>query len=123
MFCSALATKVALGAAVACGGFSGAHAADFHKVEVKAPVVQNCHTDWNKDWHKVEVKAPVKVVKRVVIVKSQNDCQRIALSHCAGTVKKVEKFGHIYNFTIFGADHHEHVYQVNEQTGSCGCVR
>jgi uncharacterized membrane protein len=112
MFCSALATKVALGAAVACGGFSGAHAADFHKVEVKAPVVQDFHKDWNKV-----------VVKRVAIVKSQNDCQRIALSHCAGTVKKVEKFGHIYNFTIFGADHHEHVYQVNEQTGSCGCVR
>ena len=117
MFCSTLAAKAVLGTVVACSGFSGAaaHATDCHKAEVKAPVVQ--------DWHKVEVKAPVKVVKKVVIVKSQDDCKKIALSHCKGTVKKVEKVGHIYNFTIFGADHQEHVYQVNEQTGSCGCVR
>ena len=69
----------------------------------------------------IVAKAPVKTVqvKKLVIVKTQDDCQKIALSHCKGTVKKVEKVGHIYTFTILGADHHEHVYQVNEQTGIC----
>ena len=56
-----------------------------------------------------------------VIVKSQKEVVQIALKHCAGTVKKVEKVGHIYTITILGADHHDHVYQVNEQTGACGC--
>ena len=56
MFCSTLAAKAVLGTAVACSGLTGAaHATDWHKVEVKAPVVQ----DFHKDWNKVVVKAPV----------------------------------------------------------------
>ena len=106
MITTSLVTKAVLGTAVACSGLTGAAQA---KDVVKTTTV------------KVEAKAPVKTVqvKKLVIVKSQDDCKKIALKHCAGTIKKVEKSGHIYIITILGTDHHEHVYQVNEQTGNC----
>ena len=134
MIGTSLLAKAALGTVVACSGLTGAaaaHTTDFNKttsvrVEAPAPVKTVQVQDWHKapaktiqeqDWHKASVKTVQ--VKQLVIVKSQDDCKKIALSHCAGTVKKVEKDGHNYNFTILGADHHEHVYQVNAQTGAC----
>ena len=115
-----LLAKATLGVAVACSGLTGAaHTTDLHKftpvkVEAKAPIEHHeqwkDHDQFRVDQHKYF---------------NQDEVKNIALKYHQdhwkkpGTVKKVYKEGNTYKIIIVGADHQEHVYQVDAQTGAC----
>ena len=114
MICSTLLAKVTLGTVVACSGLTGAAQATSSTQSTSTVQTTN-----------VVKTTTVKVeqVQKLVIVKTQDEVKKIALSHCSGTVKKVEKNGQNYTITILGTDQNEHFYQVNEQTGNCTLIK